>query len=759
MPRPQTSLRESRLNAIRANSSQPSFSLLTAETRAGNSLAQSQSRSRSISRSRQSTTSPAFQGSMSPESSKENMAPPDAEKYEAQRRQIEQLKADLGTLRYNITTAEAEKEITRLQHENELRKAKELADDEFKKKQAEESEKSAALRLVERLQQELQELRDSQDGEKAEAEARAKAAEEEARLLKEELEDMSSAKDEQARLEERRVADLNVQVQTARNQVAALEQDGQTREALLHQTQSQLAEKDTSISEMESELLRLKAQTGDAETMSIIRRELSELVTHCRDLEATNREQLSELKRLRQTHKAVEIVEEEKATLQRKLEVADDMKNELAEERRQRERLEEERLAWAAYLEREGQADFDSPEAVARALVQERLNSASLLEKLGSVQPQIAERDAIIRDLEEERTGLAGQIEKLKANPVAGPADKARQRLDRQRALAEKEVEFLRAQLRSYDNEDLTLQPEAYDETKAQRIRELELLVDRYKAEVHALQSELSSLEPSSSTSPAAVAGTKRPLPTEEDGEAATQHHEQLGQLARKNRTLQDELSGLQTSHKLLQKELSVTQEQLAAARRSGSVRVLQLRSNPTDDYQAVKQAAIDELRVENEQLRRLVQDGPGGAAAARFPVVPVSTLVALQRDLQAARDDTASARKKCQRLKEVWADKSAEFKEAVFQLLGWHVTFIPSNKMRLESVYYPSESDEHERSIVFDGERGSMKVGGGPRSAFAMKINDTRKYWVTEKNCIPGFLAALTLELYDEAVREGKEM
>lgn len=696
---------------------------------------------------------------MTPDSTKENMAPPDAEKYEAQRRQIEQLKADLGTLRYTITTAEAEKEITRLQHDNELRKAKELADDEFKRKQAEESEKSAALRLVERLQQELQELRDGQDGERAEAEARAKAAEEQARVLREEMEDLSSAKDEQARLEERKVADLHAQIQTARNHTTALEQEGQAREDLLRQAQGQLAEKNTVISEMESELLRLKAQTGDADTMAIIRRELSELVTHCRGLEATNRDQLAELKRLRQTHKAVEIVEEEKATLQRRLEAAEDTKAELAEERRQRERLESERLAWAAYLEREGQADFDSPEAVARALVQERLNSASLLEKLGSVQPQVAERDAIIRDLEEEKAGLAGQIEKLKASPGAGPADKARQRLDRQRALAEKEVEFLRAQLKSYDSEDLTLQPEAYDEKKAQRIQELESLVDRYKAEVQALQTEMSSLESSTSTTgPAAVAGTKRPLPTD-DGEVATQHHEQLGQLARKNRTLQDDLSGLQTSHKLLQKELSVAQEQLAAARQHSSVRVLELRSNPTGDYQAVKQAAINELRAENEQLRQLVHDGNDEGGGPRFPVVPVSTLIALQRDLQAARDDTASARKKCQRLKEVWSDKSAEFKEAVFQLLGWHVTFIPSNKMRLESVYYPSDTDEHERSIVFDGERGSMKVGGGPRSAFAMKIRDTRKYWVTEKNCIPGFLAALTLELYDEAVREGKEV
>jgi len=706
-----------------------------------------------VSRSRQSTTSPTFPRAASHESSKENVAPADADEYEAQRRQIEQLKADLGTLRYTITTAEADQEIARVRQENELRKARALADEEFKKKQAAESEANAALRHVERLQRELQELRESQDGQKAEVDKRAKAAEEEARLLREQIEDLNAAKDEQARLEERKVADLQTQIQTASNQIAKLEQDGQAREDALRNAQEQLAGKDHSIEQLETEVLRLKAHTGDADTMAIIRRELSEQVQHIRHLEATNEKQLAELKRLRQNHKAAEIVEEEKASLLRKLDAAEEMRAELGEERRQRERLQAERLAWAAYLEHEGQAEFDSPEAMARALVQERFNSASLLEKLGSVQPQVAERDALLKDLEDEKASLAAEVEHLKLNPVNATSDKARQRFDRQRVLAEKEVEFLRAQLKSYDSEDMTLQPKAYDETKAQRIQELESLVDKYKAEVNNLESELRSVE-SSSSSPGAAAGMKRPLPTDDMAESH-QHHEQLGQLARKNRRLQDDFSSLETRHKILQKELSVAQEQLAAAKQSSNLRILQLRSNPTDDYQAAKQATINELRNENAELRLLAHDGE----TSKFPVVPVSTLIALQRDLQAARDETASARKKCQRLKEVWTDKSAEFKEAVFQLLGWHVTFIPSNKMRLESVYYPSETDEHERSIVFDGERGSMKVGGGPRSAFALKISDTRKYWVTEKNCIPGFLAALTLELYDEAVvREGAD-
>lgn len=690
---------------------------------------------------------------MTRESSKENVAPPDAEEYETQRRAIESLKAEINGLRYTISNADRDAEIKRIQQEADLRRAKELADQEFNKRQAAESDKNAALRQAERLQEELDEARDAQGGEKAELERRARAAEEQSRLLREQLDDVEAAKDEAARFQEMKLAALNAQTQKDANKIAELENSVQSIVGEVDEARSQLNAKDSQIGELETEVLKLKAQTGDAATMAIIRQELSEQVAHIRSLEATNREQLTELRHLRQAHKAVAIVEEEKASLRRKLEDAETTKAELATERRQRERLEGERMAWAAYLESEGQAEFDSPEAVARALVQERINSASLLEKTGSIQAQVVERDAIIRDLENEKTILDNQLESFKAGGGgAASADKARNRLERQRDLAEKQVKLLRDQLKMYDSEDITFQPEKHDEQKAQRIHELEELVDQYRTEVHTLESQMSSIESSINNS-GAVVGTKRPAPTEDED---SPQHEQVGQLARKNRTLQDELDSLQRKHKVLEKELSVVRDQLAAVRRSSSVRILELRDNPTAQHEVVKQATINELRTENQQLRQLIHDGETGTTT--FQVVPVSTLVALQRDLQLARDETASAKKKCQRLKEVFGEKSAEFKEAVFALLGWHVTFIPKNKMRVESVYYASETDEHERSITFDGDRGSMKFGGGPKSEFAVRLSDLTKYWVREKNCIPGFLAAVTLEFYEQAVQEGRE-
>ncbi|KAK3687738.1 spindle assembly checkpoint component Mad1 [Podospora appendiculata] len=761
--RPQTSLRESRLRAphassVRGTSTQPSYNLFTGESRRDVTAAMARPGSRQQSipsgpsppRGRAATAGSSF----SRESSKENLAPPDAEVYERQRRQIEELKADVNTLRYQINNYEQEKELVRLQMENEVRDTKRRAEEDFKAKQAADGDKTKALRHVEALQTELESLRADHDTQKRELEARARDAQEEARLLQEQLEDLSAAKDEAARMAERGMTDLRARISALERTAQETEQESRTREDVLERTQALLAERDETLGSLEADVLRLKAQTGDAETISVIRRELSDQVTHIRMLEAKNRDQLAELKHLRQTHKAVEVVEEEKRSLQRRMEAYESLEAELAEERTQRQRLEDERRAWTAYLESTSNSDhpieFDSPEAVARALIEERLKSASLLERLGSLQPEIADRDNIIRTLEDEKHNLRSQIEKLKTAGGANTGnDKARARLDRQRALAVKEVEYLRAQLKTFDMEDMTLAPESVDEQKMKRIQDLEDLVDKYKQEVDTLHADLSSTE-STSTSPSTnpaqpLTGTKR-LRDDADLEADS---EQLGQLARKNRKLQADLSEAQTALQLLQKEHEVSTSQLASAKEQLKTRVLALRSNPTSDFEAVKTSTLAALKLENAELVAHIQRQP-----TLFATIPASQLAAAQREVAEARAETASSQKSSRRLKEVWAAKSAEFKEAVFSTLGWTVSFIPGGKMRVESVYHPSVTDEHENSIVFDGEKGTMKVGGGPKSAFANRIGDNIKFWVRERGCVPCFLAALTLEFYDEHTR-----
>ncbi|KAG6031729.1 hypothetical protein E4U41_007468 [Claviceps citrina] len=692
------------------------------------------------------------------DSSKENMAPPDADEYERYRKEIEALKAEIGTLQYRMQTAEQEKEIALSQQANRMEQARRREQEELHQRQAAEAEQAKAADQVEAFKAELEESKERLAAEVKALERKAREAQDEARLLQEQLEDLSTAKDDAARIADKKLNDMQLLITALQNSLEELEQESHVHEDNLQQANSIIAEKEGHIAKLEADVLRLKAQSGDAETMEIIKKELTEQVHHIRALEATNRDQLIELKHLRAVSKAVEVVEEEKRSLQRRLESAETLEAELAESRLQRQRLQDERLAWAAYLKTSsetGDDEFDSPEAMARALVEERLTTASYVEQLGALRAEMAAQQNTIRSLQDERAQLKGQVERAKTSAGTLSTDKARMRVDRQRVLALKEVEYLRAQIKAFEDEDQTMQPEQHDETRAARVSELESLVDMYKSEVQSLHCELSAMEPGAAASPQPVSGAKRSRAEDHDDDA----QEQLGQLARKNRKLQEDVTALHTKVAMLEMDLAANREQLSAAKEHSSTRVLSLRSNPTSDFEAIKRSTLEALKKENSDLLTQLRSRVAGASASpAVPVIPTSVLGAMEREIAAARAETASAQKSAKRLKEVWASKSQEFKEAIFSTLGWTVTFIPNGKMRVESTFFPSQTDEHENSIVFDGERGTMKVGGGPKSAFARRIGDQISFWVREKGCIPGFLAALTLEFYEEYSRLGKD-
>ena len=610
---------------------------------------------------------------------------------------------------------------------------------------AADAEKSKAFRQYENLLKEVAEIRDSASNEKAALERRLREVEENKRLLEEEVEDIKSEIEQNLRTVQRNASELESKNQVLQSNVEQLQEDSDRREQVLQEVQAQLAERNTANGALEAEVLRLKAQTGDADTLGIIKRELSEQVTHIRKLEVTNREQAAELKHFRRLHKSVEVVEEEKRSLQRRLEGMERLDIELAEARMQRQRLEDERLAWTAYLQSQagadGQLEFDSPEDLARALVAERLQTATLIERIGGLEPELVEKDKAIEALEAEKLRLSEQVDKLQASSGGSSNNKAQVRLERQRDLAIKEAEYLRAQLKTYDTEDTTFQPEIVDEAKQKRIQDLEDMVKQYRQEVQSLHGELATCE-RVAPNEAATTGSKRPREEFEDSE-------RIGQLIRKNRKLQDEKISLQTSTKLLQKELSVAQERLTAAKLHSKTRVLSLRSNPTSDFEAIKIADVKALRKENADLLLQLQ----GHTALN--TVPLSALEASQRATLDAQTALSSEKKRNDRLMKVWGAKSAEFRQLVISLLGWDVVFMKDGKMRVTSFFYPSQGED-ENSIVFDGERGTMKISGGPDSAFAVKIGDQIRFWVKERGSIPCFLAALTLEFYEEANRDG---
>lgn len=541
----------------------------------------------------------------------------------------------------------------------------------------------------------------------------------------------------------------------------------------LQATQERLSQRESDIANLESENIRLKAEGSDAETLTVLKRELSEQVNHIRNLETTNREQATQIRHLRKIQKNVEVVEEQKKSLENQLQLMKDVEAQLGNVQIQKQILEDERRSWTSLLQVDGQpAEFDSPEAVVKALMQERIEKATLVDKLGSVEPQLLEKDEIINSLETEKTNLRQEVEKLRSTGAAaagGAVDsRVKARLERQRALAVKEVEYLREQLKTFDTEEITMNEDMsrFDEQKSQQIAKLESLVDEYRVELQKAHEELSKREAPSQedTQPR---GVKRPLsPAESDAES-----ERLAVLARKNRSLQDSLSKSEQNATLLRRELEATKAHLSELQAQSRTRILELRQNPTAEAENLKLSTLRALKAENRDLLAQLR-----GEHMNVKVVPVSTLESMKLELQEMERTVAEKEKRMRRLKEIWTAKSSEFREAVASVLGYKLDFLPNGRVRVTSMFHLSPAYRHgdrnasadsrgpgsmgngeENSIIFDGENGTMKISGGPNSLFALEIKHLIKFWVEERKDIPCFLAAMTLEFYDKTTRAAR--
>jgi chromosome segregation ATPase len=655
----------------------------------------------------------------------------------------EELRAQLNTVRYELETAKHDMEMRKLEQEKEVRDALNRADADFRKAQQAEAANTVTQKKFEALQREMSESQTRAANEKQALEKRLRQSQEKAQSLQEEYDEVSEELASSQRQNDHKYNTLQAEHKALKESVEEIQTDLQSKVDALQTTQKKLGQKEEQVGQLEAEVLRLKAITGDAETLEVIKRELSDQVNHIKKLEALTREQNTELKQYRKQHKAIEIVEEEKRSLQTKLHNMNDIERQLNEANLRKQVLEEERDSWTLYLEAEaethGELQFDTPEDLARAFIQERIERTELMNKLGEIRPELTVKEANIQALEDEKQKLQAEIQQLKtsgsaAAPNANEA-KARARLERQKTLITKEVEFLRAQVKAFDDEEREMQPDAFDAAKSERIKQLEDDVDQYRKLLDDLQKEFNSIEKPAAT---ATAGQKRSLETSDE------NNERLGELRRKNRQLQDDLTALQKKQKLIEAEYKAQHSQLKKLKESSRTRVLELKSNPTADAESLKLSTVRNLREANAQLLAQLDNASSPPSS-----VPTSTLDAVRDELEELRHQVASSNKKIQRLKQIWSAKSLEFREAVASILGWKLDFMPNGRVKVTSMFKPAD-DDGENSIVFDGENGTMKVSGGEQSVFAGEIRDQIVYWVEGRKEIPCFLSALTLEFWE---------
>ncbi|KAL7276529.1 coiled-coil domain-containing protein mad1 [Rhizina undulata] len=642
----------------------------------------------------------------------------------------ENLRSKLNAALYELSTLRDERELEKIRHEKEIRGLEAKVEEQGKRADEVETDKRFLFDQHKEVSEKLKKVKDQATNQKQDLERQIRRLKQE----NSEFRDTITYKDEeissQHRQYRRQLEDLETRIKTLTRTNEEMKEEINAATRNLQDVQGKFAQAEERAGNLETEMLRVRAQTGDLETLGLLKKELAEQVNHIKILETTNRRQSAELKQLREHNKSIELLQEEKESLESKVRMMDDLRKELSETQLRVSILQDEKNSWSSYFQSEG-LEFDSPESLAKALVKERMEKATLLEKAGRSNPALTQRDDTIDSLENESIELKAELEKMKES--AAKDIRARRRLERQKALALKEAQFLREQLKSFTAEETVYMVGNYDEQKTKRIEELESLVEDYKKENEELQGEIAKKEEEGDS---IVIGGKRPREDDDD--------QRIGQLTRKNRQLQDELEKLQQSEALARKEIEAQLIRVASLEGTSS-RILQLKDNPTSRQEAIKLEQINSLREENRALLAQLE----GRMDKVGKVVPFKTLENVRAEVKAMENLVAERDKRIQRLKEIWSAKSLEFREAAYSLFGWKMDFMPNGRVKVTHMFAGSD----DQSIEFDGEKGTMKVSGGPNSLWQAEIKNNCAFWMARQS-IPCLLSSILIEQYEKTTR-----
>ncbi|KAF4607616.1 coiled-coil domain-containing protein mad1 [Pleurotus pulmonarius] len=529
------------------------------------------------------------------------------------------------------------------------------------------------------------------------------------------------------------------------------------------------------LTDVQSELEALRALkervdkgAKDVETMGVVRDELHRQAGHTRKLEMMNERLSAEVRGLRERQTSVEVLREEKRALERKVAGLEEMREKAI-------RLEAE--VEAARRERAERAHNDSQSSVSvsvtSALSELRLSHAQLLEDHGATTASLRERDARIGAMARELAESQETVSVLEKS-IRVYAAKL-ERTEGKALLAERQVGFLKAMLASYDAEAAhDNQQSKMTDTDAGsssmlrlRVNQLEEMVDEYRKANDGLIKSLDDIGVDPLSGGKDIQRLKQELSETQSARATLE-----SDLKARQEETQEQLARIDK----LEQELFELSGEVAGGRHvPPGVRVLSMKDNPEEKWFNLRQEALDRLRGENEALMARLREledqqppispnnvptpssntpnAPNASTSSPAHLVPRESYELALNKTAALAAELAQKDTRLQRLQQVFASKSAEFREAIASILGVKLAFYPNGQVRVTSIF------DLNASFVFQPERkggGTMQLVGQGESV-SEDLLGLMQTWIVKEQCIPAFVALVTLDCYEKAKAAGE--
>ncbi|EAU81598.1 hypothetical protein CC1G_02614 [Coprinopsis cinerea okayama7 len=604
--------------------------------------------------------------------------------------------------------------------------------------------------LIERLERDRRWFADREKEEREEKEREREAHDEAQRkadsdirnlrtsltTLREEYADLQDTHSALGRSTSQTIASQKAQITTLNHRVDLLQDELSQAQQMADERDRRLADLQARYDDLDAQQDTLVHSGAEQESMVIIREELQRQASYLRTLESTNAKLSSELTYLRERNTNIEVLREEKRGLELKLTVLDELREKVVRLEAEVEAARREREEWASKESGESKA---ASAAVSQNLTELRLAHARLMEEHGATVASLRQREVEAAHLEKQEAVSQQKIQSLEEQLNSIKQDLARK--DSAKLLAEREVQYLQALLASFKAEEEFLEnPPSVDEAKAQKMEELESLLEEYKAINVQLSNDVEELQAAQASSS---------LVSNEELEKMEKEKAALRQTIEEHEAeIKEHLEKIDK----LEQELFDLSGEIAGGRHvPPKTRVLCMKENPDQEWVDLRQATMDRIRAENDALiQRLKELEAGRAVAAdssQEEALPKESYDQLKAEKLALEELVEQKEKRLLRLREVFIAKSAEFKDAIAAILGLKFAFYPNGQVRVTSMY------DVNAAFIFQPVKGedSMKMQLVAQGEGGLEdLPNMVQYWIEGEQCTAGFLASVTLECYD---------
>ncbi|XP_074648571.1 mitotic spindle assembly checkpoint protein MAD1-like [Tubulanus polymorphus] len=419
--------------------------------------------------------------------------------------------------------------------------------------------------------------------------------------------------------------------------------------------------------------------------------------------------------RLKDMQENIHLIREEKESLKQKLERAEKRLLDF-------DKLQVNHENTLAKLNQLGSVASGSSSDVGKRLADLQREHVLLVEKQGQMQTEMHTAERQCQQFQSKIKSMEAAKEEDKKT-FTRLADHVR-RLQKKLILISKERDGYKSMLNSYESE-VTIDVNAQFQ---KRVSELEEVIEAYRTQTTNLETEITNL-------------TKQLTDTNFQYQRQSSSNKVENTISLEA----DQKMIIELREKIVELEDRLEQGHLQGDYDRKETKVLHFKMNPGHMRQKERSQEITKLREENEKMKALLNEQSNVSDLTLQIGSSVRDSGANSKQVEDLKTQLSSAELKNQRLMEAFKQKSHEFREVCYQLMGYKVDIPASNQYRLMSMYAESPTDY----LIFQqAQRRELQL---LETDFSSCLKDMIASTLQRQQSIPVFLSTLTLQLFNQ--------